>query len=568
MRRTTTLLTVALLVAGCTEPTPPSNASASAGAVPAEYYGTLEPFASEAVYFIVTDRFVDGDPTNNHEEQGGESHGTFDIPIEHPNGGSGNIGYLGGDFKGVLRNADYISEMGFSAIWLTPVVDQPDEAFSGGKTIAESAFPDRGKTGYHGYWGVNFFAVDEHLPSADLGFADFVDELKQSHDLKFVLDAVCNHGSPSFTMPIDQPKYGEIYDAEGGLVADHQNLHPTALDPNNPLHQFFHREPDLNELSNLNDLNPEVLDYFVDAYLYWIDQGVAALRIDTIKHMPHGYWKAFTERVRERHPGFFMFGEHWDNKADAYAPHTWPENGSLSVLDFAGKEAMQDVFARGTAGYEGLAGYLHLTDGLFQNPYDLMTFYDNHDMPRMDADVDGFQDANHWLFTSRGIPVLYYGSEIGFRAGAAEHAGNRDYFGQENVDLARTHPLHASLSRIVKIRQSSIALQRGLQANLDLNDDTAQFYRVYQRDGVNQTALVLLNKGDEPTTMRVERWLSPGRWRDADGGEAMIVEAAAPSLTTVVPAHGAKVWLLDEVNRSASLAEVLAGLQAGARARR
>ena len=568
MSRATGILAAALLIAACGDTAPPASAIEDSIAQTAEYYGTLEPFASEAVYFIVTDRFVDGDPTNNHEDQGGDTFGTFDIPIQHPDGGSGNIGYLGGDFRGVLDNAAYISDMGFSAIWLTPVVDQPDEAFSGGKTIAESAFPDRGKTGYHGYWGVNFFAVDEHLPSEGLDFGSFVSELRQAHGLKFVLDAVCNHGSPSFTMPIDQPKYGEIYNADGELIADHQNLHPGELDLDNPLHRFFHREPDLNELSNLNDLNPEVLDYFVDAYLYWIDQGVAALRIDTIKHMPHAYWKAFTDRVRERHPGFFMFGEHWDNKAESYAPHTWAENGSLSVLDFAGKEAMQEVFARGTAGFEGLSGYLHLTDGLFQNPYDLMTFYDNHDMPRMDADVDGFQDANHWLFTSRGIPVLYYGSEIGFRAGAAEHAGNRDYFGQDNVERARSHPLRASLSRIVNIRQSSVALQRGLQANLELSGDTAQFYRVYQHDGVNQTALVLLNKGDDPTSITVDRWLSPGRWRDADGGETVVVDETQASLTTLVPAHGAKVWFLDDVNRSSELSVVLAELQSGARARR
>ena len=72
-----------------------------------DYYGTLEPFASEAVYFIVTDRFVDGDPDNNHESQGGSEFGTFDIPIQHPDGGSGNIGYLGGDFRGVLDNAGF-----------------------------------------------------------------------------------------------------------------------------------------------------------------------------------------------------------------------------------------------------------------------------------------------------------------------------------------------------------------------------------------------------------------------------------------------------------------------------
>lgn len=559
-------LAIALAAAGCAPGEEPAGPTTPvAGDV--EYFGTLEPFASEAIYFIVTDRFVDGDPSNNQEAQGGPEFGTFDVPIEHPDGGSGNIGYLGGDFRGVLDNAGYIRDMGFSAVWLTPVVDNPDEAFSGGKTIDESPFPDRGKTGYHGYWGVNFFVLDEHLPSADLDFGQFVTALERDHGLKFVLDVVANHGSPSFSMPEDQPKYGEIYDANGNLIADHQNLHPTGLDPDNPLHTFFHREPDLNELSNVNDENPAALDYFVDAYLHWIDQGVDALRIDTIRHMPNAFWKAFSDRVRARHPGLYMFGEHYNNDPAAYAPHTWPENGSISVLDFAGKEAMRATFGRGGGSYDGLADYLHLEDGLFQNPYDLATFYDNHDMPRMDASPEGFIDAHHWLFTTRGIPVLYYGSEIAFRASLGEHAGNRDYFGQENVDLARSHPVQNALSRIVNIRQASVALQRGLQANLELADEHAIVFRTYQYDGVNQTALVLLNKSDTKRELEVNRWLSVGEWRDADGGSDVVVSPDTPTLSIVVPAHGARVLFFDEPNNDAELASELDRLQAGARAR-
>ncbi|MEM9404301.1 MAG: alpha-amylase family glycosyl hydrolase, partial [Pseudomonadota bacterium] len=268
MTRLLPLLIAAMLATGCADEVYEVDDSALGG----DFYGTLEPFAGEAVYFVVTDRFVDGDPANNFPEQGGKL-GTFDIPIQHPNGGSGNIGYLGGDFRGILDNAAYIREMGFTAVWITPIVDQPDEAFSGGKTIAESAFPDRGKTGYHGYWGSNFFAVDEHLESADLRFADFSAGLRGDHGLKLVLDVVANHGSPAFSMPTDQPKFGELYALNGELVADHGNLRPQELDPQNPLHAFFHREPDINELSNLADTNPDVLAYFLDAYLHWIEQG-------------------------------------------------------------------------------------------------------------------------------------------------------------------------------------------------------------------------------------------------------------------------------------------------------
>lgn len=527
----------------------------------AEYFGTLEPFASEAVYFIVTDRFVDGDPDNNYPDQGGVELGTFDRPIRLAGSAPANIGYLGGDFKGVLENADYIADMGFTAIWLTPIVDNPDEAFTGGKAPGEGGSNDYGKTGYHGYWGVNFFELDEHLPSVDLDYAELTRRLQQQHGIRTVLDVVCNHGSPSFSMTHDQPKYGELYNADGELVADHGNLHPTELDPHNPLHAFYRNEPDLAELSDMNYDNPAVLDYFVAAHSKWLAEGASAFRIDTIKHMPHAFWKDFSDRIRQQYPGLFMFAEAWSFDAEFLAEYTRPENGGISVLDFPGREAMVSVFGSQDSDYSNLLDYLHLDTGIYQSPYELMTFYDNHDMTRIDANEDGFIDANNWLFTSRGIPVVYYGSEIGFRAGADQHAGNRDYFGQENIEVAKSHRIHAALSRIAAIRKDSVALQRGLQANLQFAGDIASFYRVYQKDGLNQIALVLLNKSDEPADFQVTKWLSHGSWRDADTGDVVVVPSESPKLVAALPPHAVKVLLLDAPVNNPELAAELSRLQ-------
>ena len=528
-----------------------------------DYFGTLEPFASEAVYFVVTDRFVDGDPGNNYPNQGGVALGTFDRPIRLADSAPANIGYLGGDFKGVLDNAGYIANMGFTAIWLTPIVDNPDEAFTGGTAPGEGGSNDYGKTGYHGYWGVNFFALDEHLPSADLDYADLTRRLHDEHGIKTVLDIVCNHGSPSFSMPQDQPKYGEIYDAAGELVADHENLYPDKLDADNPLHAFYRKERDLAELSDMDYDNPDVLDYFVAAHSKWIAQGASAIRIDTIKHMPHEFWKAFSDRIRAEHPDLFMFAEAWSFDPELLAQFTYPENGGISVLDFPGREAMVSVFGEQDGSYRNLLDYLQLQSGIYQSPYELMTFYDNHDMTRIDADQNGFIDANNWLFTSRGIPVVYYGSEVGFRAGADQHAGNRDYFGQENVERAKSHPIHAALSRIAAIRKNSIALQRGLQFNLDFSQNTAAFYRVYQKGGLNQTALVLLNKGDATATFEVTNGLSNGLWRDANNGEVFAIDAELPKMVVAVPAHGVRVMLFDAPINNAVFIGEMSRLQMG-----
>lgn len=560
---------IAIAVAACNPSSTPPTAEAKA--TPAElpaYYGTLEPLASDAVYFVLTDRFVNGDPANDQREQGkqkGDPFHTFDRPVPGaPAGEHDNVGYLGGDFKGIADHAQYIRDMGFGAVWITPIVDQPDEAFTGGEPVKwEGFWTDGGKTGYHGYWGVNFYQLDEHLPSPGLDFRGLTRTLR-AHGLKTVLDIVANHGSPAYTMPEDQPKFGEIYDAAGTLIADHMNLAPEKLDPRNPLNAFYNRKVGIAQLSDLNENDPRLLPYLLGAYEQWIDQGADAFRIDTIGWLPHSFWHAFSGKIREKHPGFFMFGEAFDYDAKKIAEHTWAENANVSVLDFPLKQALANLFEKPAGDFATLAEPLHLTDGPYANPYELMTFYDNHDMPRMDASDNGFIDAHNWLFTARGIPVIYYGSEIGFERGTAEHAGNRNYFGVERIEAAKKHPIQAALTRIARVRAASPALQRGLQVNLELKGDRAAFYRAYQHDGKHQIALVMLNKGDAPTRFEVVSMLQAGRWRSALDGTT-VDAATGGTLRADVPAHGVQVYLLDAPVSNPALRAALDAAMANAR---
>ena len=526
----------ATLVASCAAA---ATKAPSSGA----FYGTLEPFASEAIYFVMTDRFVNGDPTNDHRDQGG-AHRTFDVPVPGPDGESDNIGYLGGDFKGVLDNAGYIRDLGFSAVWVTPITDNPDEAFTGGDPVVwRSGLADRGKTGYHGYWSDNFFALDEHLPSKDLDFAQFTRAMRD-HGLKIVLDIVANHGSPSWTMPHVQAKFGQIFDAHGTLVADHQNLPPEQLNPaHNPLHAFYTTKPFLAQLSGIDENNPAALDYFVAAYEQWIGQGAAAFRIDTAGLSPPAYWKKFGDRIRAKHPGFFMFGEDFEYDANKLAPYTLRNGGDISLLDFPLRGQLQKVFEHADSDYALVAPALHLDDGLYRNPYELVTFYDNHDMARLNATDAGFIDANNWLFTARGIPVVYYGSEIGFMRGRPEHAGNRNYLGQQRLDEAPANPIHQNLKRIANLRQHSIALQKGLQLDIELKGDRAIFYRVYENAGQAQTALVLLNKGNRAQMLDVRDYLQSGQWLDGLSGEHVPFGDHA---SIEVPAHGVRLFFFDQ----------------------
>src|SRR5690606_30820893 len=130
----------------------------------------------------------------------------------------------------------------------------------------------------------------------------------------------------------------------------------------------------------------------------------------------------------------------------------------------------------------------------------------------------------------------------GFMRGQGEHGGNRAYFGVENIQAAPAHPIHANLRRIANLRRQSPALQRGVQLNVELAGASAVFYRVYEDAGQAQTALVLLNKGDQPRTTQVSTWLQRGQWRDGFTGQAVKV---GRQLKVEVPAHGVRVFLLD-----------------------
>lgn len=560
-----TLIMVILILAACSQDTNIKQQQSSPKKlisntkIENSYYGTQLSFASEAVYFLMTDRFVDGDPSNNQVNQGGK-YPTYQQPIISKDGRKAYVGYMGGDFKGILNNASYIHDMGFSAIWLTPIVDQPDQSFAGGEPIEfGGAFKDGGKTGYHGYWGDNFYQLDEHLASTNLSFKILTDTLRQKFQIKTILDIVLNHGSPAFSMPEPQEKFGQIFDQNWNIIADHQNLPPEKLNPNNPLHQFYNNKTEIVQLSDVNENNPAVMKYFVNAYLYWINQGANAFRIDTIKHMPHSFWKEFTDKIRAKHPNFFMFAESYSFDANFIAQHTFKENGGVSVLDFPGREAILKTFENNDSNYKDLLSYLHLTDGVYQNPYELMTFYDNHDMARMNADDNGFVDAHNWLFTSRGIPVIYYGSEIGFMAGTKEHEGNRNYFGQSNIALAKNNRIHQQLTQIANIRKNTIALQKGVQINLEFDGNKASFYRIFQHQGINQTALVLLNKGDNKTVFTNIKYISSGHWIEA-ATESSLDVGGEQIVNIEVSPHSVKILLFNKANTNKELLTILENL--------
>ena len=196
-----------------------------ASAATDDYYGTLEPFAAENVYFVLTDRFVNGDPGNDQREQGGAQPHLRPADAGHADGVIDNVGYLGGDFKGIAEHVDYIRDMGFTAVWLTPIVDNPDEAFTGGDPAVLRREHERWRQDrLSRLLGRQLLQARRAPAEPGPGLRRTDPSAPRQGHRRPCSTSSTNHGSPSFTMPVDQPKYGEIYAADGKLLADHQNL--------------------------------------------------------------------------------------------------------------------------------------------------------------------------------------------------------------------------------------------------------------------------------------------------------------------------------------------------------
>lgn len=180
----------------------------------------------------------------------------------------------------------------------------------------------------------------------------------------------------------------------------------------------------------------------------------------------------------------------------------------------------------------------------------------------MNASDFGFINANNWLFTSRGIPVIYYGSEVNFLTGKPEHEGNRNYFGQARIDTATEHPIQQQLTRIANLRKQTPALQRGLQLNIDFAGNTAVFYRVLQTEEISQTALVVLNKGDA-ATVAIDKLLNSGNWQNALDDQQLAITQGTP-VELSIDANDVQVWLLNEPLSNPEIIQQLEHLQASA----
>lgn len=432
---------------------------------------------NDILYFILVDRFFDGDPSNN-----------TDVDKSNP------LAYHGGDFAGIIQKIPYLKHIGVTALWISPAYENIH-------------LPESKSFGYHGYWPLHYDKVDPHLYSENskyplgsrLYLKDLVDEL-HANGIKLILDMVVNH--TGYNHP--------------ALKNDLST--PLRLDWFNPESIQSDEEGRMWGLPDLDQDNVDVRDYFLQNTLEWIEQtGIDGIRMDTVKHVERSFWYHYKTMLKGKFDHLSLLGEVLDNDVSRLADFQ-KYFAFDHLFDFPLQKAITDVFIKGAGmkaicspdftGEKGILDY----DPQYTNHNKLVTLLDNHDLPRRfmteaieqfgtkSNAVSAYKMALTFLFTVRGIPQIYYGTEFGLE-GAGDPDNRRDMpweiFNQDYEvwkAFSSERQIFEHFRKLSAIRQETDALCFGSFATLYVD----HFILVFLREFRESIAIVAFNNGKDP----------------------------------------------------------------------
>lgn len=358
--------------------------------------------SGDVMYLIMTDRFADGDLTND----GPEAHSAATSPDaeaerEKPRG------WHGGDFRGIIEHLDYLQSLGITTVWITP------------------AYQNHGASSYHGYGATDMYAVDEHFGT----LADYraLAAALHARGMKFVLDTVPNHIGATHPWVTDEPEPDWFH----GTATNHRPAQGNFLPLTDP-HAPERDRRDVTEgwfanvLPDMNQENPAVNQYLIQNAIWWIEEGgLDGLRIDTFPFVGRPFWARFHAVLHDLYPNLTAVGEVFNGDpiiTSSFAggvTRTGVDTGLYTPFDYPMHFGIRNVFT-GAKPMTDLAELLR-QDSLYPHPERLIPFLDNHDVPRFlnepNANPTLQRLALAFLLTNRGMPQLYTGDEIAMRGG-------------------------------------------------------------------------------------------------------------------------------------------------------
>jgi len=489
---------------------------------------------SDVMYLITPDRFVNGNPANDNVKGMAER-------ADRNNKG----GRHGGDIAGIIQSLDYIEEMGFTAIWVNPVLENDQPEYS-----------------YHGYSTTDFYKVDARFGSNE----EYLSLSRQANErgIKLIMDMIMNHcGSEHWWMQ-DLPASDWINHGNEFVPTSHKRT--TVQDP-------YASEADLQAFTDgwfvktmpdLNQRNPLLAKYLIQNTIWWIEYAqLSGIRMDTYPYPDKQFMADWTCAVMAEYPNFNIVGEEWSTNPAivAYwqkgkANHDGYTSCLPSLMDFPLQHALlrglteKENYNTGLINlYEGLA-----TDFLYADPSNLVVFPDNHDMDRfftqVGEDPELFKMGIAYTLTVRGIPQIYYGSEImmGNSDSPGDHGIIRTDFpsgwtkGEANAltghGLSQAQKeMQAFFRKLLNWRKHNATIHGGRLMHYAPADGA---YTLFRYDG-ERVVMLAFNKSDRAVELSMGRFkevlCAHDRVQNVLSGEHF----ALPE-TMKLPAKGLQIW--------------------------
>lgn len=454
--------------------------------------------SSDVVYLIMPDRFANGNPDN-------DSHPDM---LEKANREL-SLGRHGGDLQGIIDNIDYIHDLGYTAIWLNPVL--------------ENNMP---KASYHGYAITDFYNVDARLGS-NKEYKKLV-EICEQKGIKVIQDMIFNHAGTFGWIIKDLPMKDWINQWDEYTSSNYRGMsvsdpYASSFDQKKMNDGWF----DLT-MADLNQKNPHVLKYLTQNSIWWVEySGLGGIRMDTYPYPDKHSMAKWAQTLKKEYPNFSVVAESW-----LQLPlHTayWQENSKTfdgynsyvkSVTDFPVHYAVNAALNENEGWTEGLNRlyYILSQDALYSNPQDMLIFSDNHDVERftriVDGDLNKFKNGIAFYLTTRGIPQVYYGTEIMMDSKPYMDHGSwrRDYPGGWEGDEVNAFT-GMGLTNKEKEAQEYMRLLLNWRKNKDVihSGKLKHFIPenhtyVYCRYNDSESVLVIINKNEEDFELDMSRY--------------------------------------------------------------
>ncbi|MEX0724606.1 MAG: glycoside hydrolase family 13 protein [Gracilimonas sp.] len=457
---------------------------------------------TDVIYLMMPDRFANGDPSNDTVEGMIESADRSDPQRRQ-----------GGDIQGVMDHLDYIEDLGMTAIWFTPM-------FENDMSIEYGA--------YHGYAATNLYKVDRRFGSNEL-YKELVSKV-QDRDMKVIMDMIHNHIGINHWWMEDLPTKDWVYDFEEVGQTNYRGV--VMSDPYASEHDSVKLTNGwfVSEMPDLNQNNPLLADYLIQNTLWWIEySGIDGIRMDTYVFPDRDYMARWAKEVTEAYPNFNIVGEAWVENVPAEAYWQYDKAGVEdgyqshlpSVTDFQFSFAIREAFNEEFGWTTGLSQlyYVLSQDFLYSDPMGNVIFLDNHDMSRyfehIGKDEDYFKMAYAFLMTTRGIPQVYYGTELmmehEYRGGDDEawrqtmpggwSDDDRSVFTEEGR-TDKENEIMDYITTLTEWRKDAVAVHEGKLVHFVPNDNVYVYFRTHE----DQTVMVVMNGNEVAVTLDRDRF--------------------------------------------------------------